>query len=215
MTGVTTSPTDYESGTTYSSYAVGPNHRCGITTAGALRCWGNNGSGQIGNNSTSEATAPVTIDSGTTYASATIGSSHTCAITTAGVLKCWGDGSFGALGSGQTTTKKTPVIINSGTTYAAVSAGATMTMAVTTAGVLQTTGENSMFQLGHSAGTSPVKSFTTVDSGVTYSQPLANIQNQYMGPCAITSGGILKCWGNDMNSAWPTALGGARFNVVE
>jgi hypothetical protein len=60
-----------------------------------------------------------------------------------------------------------------------------------------------------------VKSFATVDSGVTYSQPLASIQNQYMGPCAITSAGVLKCWGNDMNSAWPTALGAARFNIVE
>jgi len=41
--------------------ALGRSHTCAITTLGGVRCWGSNGSGQLGNNSTGTQLTPVPV----------------------------------------------------------------------------------------------------------------------------------------------------------
>jgi alpha-tubulin suppressor-like RCC1 family protein len=78
--------------------AAGENHTCAIAAGGAAKCWGANGSGQVGNGSTdpnvplpddSHAPAQVTgLTSGVQAIAA--GAQHSCATTTAGGVFCWG-----------------------------------------------------------------------------------------------------------------------------
>lgn len=76
-------------------------HLCGITSAGALRCWGHNYNGQFGDG-TPTGTGP-SGPSGLAVVAAAGGEDHTCAITTAGVAKCWRGNNFMQLGNATTS----------------------------------------------------------------------------------------------------------------
>jgi len=80
--------------------SAGSAHTCAINTGGELSCFGNNASGQLGNNSTSMSLAPVNVQAGTgSVISISTGANHTCSLTAAGGVTCLGDDTFGQLGN--------------------------------------------------------------------------------------------------------------------
>jgi alpha-tubulin suppressor-like RCC1 family protein len=85
----------------WATVSAGYGHTCGITTAANLYCWGNNGSGQIGNG-IADGTHPALyrVAAAGVWARVAAGGSHTCGITTASNLYCWGNNDFGQIGNG-------------------------------------------------------------------------------------------------------------------
>ncbi len=189
-------------GTGVGSVSAGNRHSCAVTTGGAALCWGANGSGQLGDGSTTASTVPVGVTglgSGVAQIAAG-GLDHTCAATTAGAAYCWGDNTVGELGDGSTTDSSVPVGVSGlGTGVAEVSAGGFVeedaflySCARTTGGAVSCWGSNARNQLGNDLGDEsdlPVV-VTGFDAAVTQ---LASGSDH---SCVVTSLGSAWCWGN-------------------
>ena len=162
-TEMQTSPVDVlglESGV--ASISAGEMHACAVMTSGQAKCWGDNGSGQLGDGTTQTRTAPVNVSGlSTGVKRISAGSLHTCATLLSGGLKCWGSGASGRLGDGGTDDHHTPVDVTGiAGGVAIVSTGTTHTCAVTNSGGAKCWGSNWNGQLGTGSN---VDSLTPVD----------------------------------------------------
>lgn len=127
-TGTDSIPTLTRGGLTFTQVTVGNEHSCGLTSSGAVYCWGRNAEGQLGNNSTTPSDVPVqVVASGTTliFAQIDAGGYHTCGVTTSNGLNnafdrqvyCWGYNFYGQIGdatNGGGTNKLVPTRVADG-----------------------------------------------------------------------------------------------------
>jgi hypothetical protein len=78
----------------FASLAAGQLHTCGVTTSGALYCWGSNENGMLGVGEGVEmSTVPLHVMPGTTFKPGSV-MSHSrlnCAVATTGRAYCWGN----------------------------------------------------------------------------------------------------------------------------
>ena len=80
-----------------------------MTSAGGVKCWGANGSGQVGDGSTTQRLAPVDVSGLSAGATAiTAGGDHSCAVVSGSEAKCWGRNVQGELGDSATTGQLAP-----------------------------------------------------------------------------------------------------------
>ena len=75
------------------------------TPDGRVIAWGENGNGQIGNESTVDRLTPTTLNTITGVTAVTAGFSHTLARTWEGQVYAWGSNASGRLGDGTTTQR--------------------------------------------------------------------------------------------------------------
>ena len=114
-----------------TAITAGSTHTCALLSAGTVKCWGHNSTGQLGSGLALDGSLPgnsstpvdviegdgssiplsnvIAISAGGTNTGLSAGKSHTCAIILGGTMKCWGDGSSGQIGSALKIIKKTPV----------------------------------------------------------------------------------------------------------
>lgn len=83
---------------------AGGAHTCAVLADGAVRCWGYNSSGQIGDMDTpanlfAAATTPVDVDGLSDAARVAGGGAFTCALRSGGAVVCWGANGNRQLGS--------------------------------------------------------------------------------------------------------------------
>ena len=186
-------------------------HSCARTTAGAVKCWGHNGSGQLGDGTTTLRPTPVDVTGmGSGALAIDAAAAHTCAVAAGGAAKCWGSNYSGQLGNGTTVDSGTPVQVSGLTSgIASISAGDSTTCARTTAGAAKCWGGGYRGALGNgntanSAVPVDVLGFT---SGVT----AVSVGSNHV--CAIRDNlGVTGtyCWG--ANSFAELGLGEQGYN---
>ena len=198
--------------------SAGDSHTCALTSSEHVKCWGQGGGSQLGNNGYYNKSYPVFVVDGygntTTLAGIvqiSAGGYHTCALTSSGNVKCWGNDS-GRLGLGNwrsrrrfgTAPKSYPVSVVDGsgsdTVLAGIvqiSAGYTHTCALTSSGNVKCWGDGGHGQLGND-GTVATSYPVSVVDGNGSTTVLAGIVQISAGgyrTCALTSSGNVKCWG--------------------
>jgi hypothetical protein len=169
-------PVDLGPGQRATAISSGRFHTCALLENGAVKCWGHNGTGQLGLGDTGARGDQAdemgdnlpTVDLGTdrTAIAITAGGHQTCAILDDHSVKCWGKNETGQLGLGDTTNRgddpnemgdNLPTVdLGPGRTAVAIATGGTTgidpisfhTCAVLDDGSLKCWGDNQSGQLG-------------------------------------------------------------------
>lgn len=164
--------------------SVGGLHACAIVNGPELRCWGEGGSGRLGNGSNLDRgtpVPPVALDKPIQQVSA--GGSHTCVLTVAGGVICFGWNGDGQLGDGTTTSTGTGIYaLGLWNGVQAIAAGDSHTCALADAGTVKCWGAGYKNSSGKS---------TPVDiPGLTGVDAISTGKNY---SCGLMSS-KLKCW---------------------
>jgi alpha-tubulin suppressor-like RCC1 family protein len=174
---------------TFCRISAGSNHTMAIDKNGRAWGWGNNGSGQLGNNSTSNIQTPVSVLGAVkTFCrisaglSATVGLNHTTAIDKNGRAWGWGNNGNGQLGDNSITSRLTPVsVLGAVKTFCLISAGGNHTMSIDKNGRAWGWGLNGNGELGNNSVTSirtpvsvlgAVKTFCLISTGLNYTMAI-------------------------------------------
>lgn len=172
--------------------ASGYNHNCVLTKTGAVKCWGLNQYGQLGDGTTAEVAMAIDVVGLSSDVTAIAGGRrHGCALQSGGV-KCWGSNDHGQLGTGNTNASLVPVQVvglESGVT--GIAAGERTSCAILTGGEAKCWGQNYYGQLGD--GTTIDAPLPTPVAGLA--SGVVNITPGMHGTCFVLQSGATKCSG--------------------
>ena len=190
-------------GRTIKQISGGYRHTCAVTLDGRAYCWGENSSGQLGNNSTTQANVPVAVTMTGALAGKTIqyisaGSRyHVCAIASDNGIYCWGSNESGQLGNGTTTASRVPVAVTmtgalAGRSVIQVSNGVNRTCALANDGKSYCWGENAQGEFGNGGTANSSVPAVTRTSGDFIPAGSMRLRAQYAektaSSCSATSG---------------------------
>ncbi|MBY6242727.1 Ig-like domain repeat protein [Methylosinus sp. Sm6] len=192
--------------------AAGAYHKCALTSAGGVDCWGWNYFGQLGDGTRTDRHTPTAVSGLSSGVIAiTAGSYHSCALISPSGVKCWGSNRQGQLGDGTRTDRHTPVSVSGlSSGVVAITAGLGHTCALTHTGRVKCWGDNSFGRLGD--GTERRR--LTPVSGSGLRSGFVAITAGLLHSCALTSAGGVKCWGHNVFNELGNGDYTARFAPV-
>lgn len=179
----------------YTRIDGGDFHVCAVDAAGAVRCFGDSLSGQLGGAGIEERFDTVqVIGLLPEVRGLSAGGRHSCAHNRFGFVQCWGLNTDGQLGNGKATLRLVPTPVDDpGRNYAQVAAGSFHSCGLTRQGGVRCWGGNSQQQLGNGDDPLPLR-LTPVDvQGVVAGARAVAVGFDH--GCAITATGGVKCWG--------------------
>ena len=177
--------------------ALGFNHGCARLPDGTVRCWGENGAGQVGDGLPFDGGRPdalkpqrvAGIDDAVAIAS---GLSHTCIVHRPGTVSCWGSNFFGQLGDGTEQRSSKPVKVVGLSDATALAGGTSFTCALRSDRTVACWGANYSGQLGD--GTKDKRATPAPVEGLTGAVAIAAATDH---ACAVIDDGEVMCWGGN------------------
>jgi alpha-tubulin suppressor-like RCC1 family protein len=166
------------------SISPGWQHTCALLKSGAVRCWGYNEYGQLGDGTDTTRLTPVEVTGLTSgIVAIAAGQRQTCALTETGSVKCWGD------------NKLTPFEVPGLTAHAiSIGVGQWHACVLVDGGGVKCWGYNGDGQLGN--GTTKGSVSPTDVSGLTNGVAMIAVGNSHS--CALLESGSVKCWGDNI-----------------
>ncbi|TDU82261.1 alpha-tubulin suppressor-like RCC1 family protein [Kribbella voronezhensis] len=121
---------------------------------GAAWTWGGNGTGQLGNGTTTTRPTAAAVNSLTNVIEVEAGREHSIALRSDGTVWTWGFNEMGQLGDGTTTNRLAPVQVGGLSNVVDIAGGHYHSLALLADGTVRGWGYNSFGQLGNGATTS-------------------------------------------------------------
>ena len=129
-------------GKTVVAISAGESFSLALCSDGTVVAWGDNSSGQLGNNSNTGGPSPVAVDTSGVLAGKKVvaiaaGGLHSVALCADGTVVAWGDGTYGQLGNNSGVPSPVPVAVDTsassaiqGKVVTAIGAGYSHSMAL-------------------------------------------------------------------------------------
>ena len=204
--------------------ALGGRHTCALMTDNTLRCWGEGGSGQLGNGGLTDIgtgagelaqiEAARLSEEEILIQAVSLGNEHSCALMGSlgqSFVKCWGENSSGQLGLGDNHDRGGSLqslednllavdLGAEGTTPWRISAGGDHTCAVFTNGGLKCWGKNHAGQLGLGDTKNRGDKAEQMGESLPYivldgNVGVSEVSTGGAHTCALLNSGEIKCWG--------------------
>jgi len=149
-------------GKTVQTIAAGDSHSLALCSDGTVAAWGDNGYGQLGDNTGSRRYIPTAANTasgsalyGKTVAAIAAGENYSLALCSDGTVAAWGCNNDGQLGDGTRNTRYNPIAVNTspgtalfGKSVVAIAAGSHHSLALCSDGTLAAWGSNNYGELG-------------------------------------------------------------------
>ncbi|WP_374073635.1 hypothetical protein [Bdellovibrio bacteriovorus] len=211
-------------GRTAVQISIGTEFTCALLDNSLVKCWGYNGSGQLGQGSITnlgdgagemgDSLPAINLGTGRTAVQISAGSGHTCALLDNSTVKCFGRNSEGELGQGNTTQlgdgagemgDSLPAInLGTGRIAVQISAGLYHTCTLLDNSSVKCWGYNIYGQLGkgntNNLGDGAGEmgdSLTAISSGT--GRTAVQIITKCNYNCALLDNSTVKCWGYNAN----------------
>jgi alpha-tubulin suppressor-like RCC1 family protein len=192
-TGYSDTPVDVTGLTSgVKSIATGGSTVCALLDSGGVECWGNNGSLELGANTTSfDSATPVAIAGlPTGVESVAVGQDEACVLVSDGGVYCWGAMDGATSGTLETATPTAMSGFNEGAQQ--LSVGSDIGCVVTTDGAVMCWGDNYDGELG--VESTNFESATPVAiPGLGSGQASVSVGDG--STCALATAGGVECWG--------------------
>lgn len=101
-------PREVNGNLSFALITTGVFQTCGVATDGKAYCWGRNGSGQLGDGTTTMRVEPAAVSGNLSFKDMAIGVDHACGVSANDEVYCWGDGNAGKLGTRSSENKLIP-----------------------------------------------------------------------------------------------------------
>jgi E3 ubiquitin-protein ligase HERC3 len=198
-------------------------HACALLSSGRVKCWGNNGSGELGLGDTKDrgrvvaemgaALPAVDLGTGRKATQIATGGGHNCAILDNAHVKCWGENTFGKLGIGETSTAARgdaagemgdalpDVNLGTGRTAKLIAAGWGTTCAVLDDESIKCWGVIGDYGTGttHSIGYLPGQMGDAL-VGISFpGRKVLQISQKVNHGCVLLDDASVRCWGENKN----------------
>src|SRR5688572_11315016 len=136
---------------TVARIAAGFLHSLALTTDGSLFAWGYNGSGALGDGTTTTRTTPGRVEGMPALAAVAVGAGHSVGMRANGSVLTWGDNASGQLGNAALTFRSTPSVVPGLAGITAITAGGSVAFALTAQGTLYEWGNLLGYGVGYSS----------------------------------------------------------------
>jgi alpha-tubulin suppressor-like RCC1 family protein len=171
---------------------------CGLTTMGAVYCWGSNSLSQLGDGTTINfRPRPGLVVGGHIFdkLEGAGGGNFYCAVEAGGAGWCWGSGRHGQLGDGTTPTggsssRSSPIAVAGGISWSQIDPGGDHACGRDLSGKAYCWGEGFSGQLGDGLGADQVTPVAT-SGGLTFTSLATGVSHS----CGLTFFGDAYCWG--------------------
>jgi len=182
--------------TGFSRVETNGNFTCALKSDTTVWCWGKNGSGQLGDGTTTDRSRPVQVADLTGAVSVdTGGNDFACALKSDETMWCWGSNGTGQLGDGTNTNRSRPVQVKDLTGVTQMATGYGHACAVKSNGTVSCWGWNHYYLLGNSG---PASNIPVVVSGISTA---TQVRPGSWHTCAVLANGTMSCWGYRFNTS--------------